>query len=48
MEETLEELENKYFMLQMVDTWDDSDYRYAEELREKIQKIKGECKGKEN
>ena len=36
MEESLEELEHKYFVLQMVDTWDDADYRYASELREKI------------
>ena len=39
-EETLEELENRYFMLQMQDRWSDSDYRYAEELREKIRKLK--------
>lgn len=40
MEETLEELEKKYFMLQMADTWDSSDYKYAEDLREKIKKKK--------
>ena len=40
MEETLENLENRYFMLQMQDHWDSSDYRYAEELREKINKLK--------
>ena len=34
--ETLEELEHKYFILQMVDKWDESDFRYAAELREKI------------
>ena len=40
--ETLEELEHKYFMLQMQDHWDSSDYRYADELREKIRKLKEE------
>lgn len=40
--ETLEELENKYFMLQMQDSWDSSDYKYADELREKIRKLKEE------
>ena len=38
--ETLEELEHKYFMLQMQDHWDSSDYKYAEELREKMKKVK--------
>lgn len=41
---TLEELENDYFMLQMQDHWDSSDYRYADELREEIKKLKGENK----
>lgn len=40
--ETLEELEKKYFELQMCDSWDASDYRYAEELREKIRRLKNE------
>ena len=40
--ETLEELEHKYFMLQMQDHWDSSDYKYAEELREKIKKVKAD------
>lgn len=42
MSETLEELEHKYFMLEMQDSWDSSDYRYADELREKIRKLKEE------
>lgn len=46
MAETLEELENRYFMLQMCDHWDSSDYRYAQELREKINKLKGENNGR--
>lgn len=42
MNEELKELEKKYFMLQMQDTWDDSDYRYADELKTKIRKLKKE------
>lgn len=41
IKETLEELEKKYFMLQMCDSWDSSDYKYADELREKIKILKG-------
>lgn len=40
MPETLEELEQRYFMLQMQDAWDSSDYRYADELRQKINELK--------
>lgn len=40
--ETLEQLEHEYFMLEMQDTWDSSDYRYASELREKIKKLREE------
>lgn len=36
----IEELERRYFELQMCDHWDSSDYRYAEELRNKIKKLK--------
>lgn len=42
MSETLEELEEKYFMLEMQDTWSSRDYRYADELRNKIKKMKEE------
>lgn len=42
MSETLEELEEKYFMLEMQDTWISSDYKYADELRNKIKKMKEE------
>lgn len=38
--ETLEQLEHKYFILEMQDKWDSEDYRYAEELREKIKEVK--------
>lgn len=46
-EEILEEikrLEHKYFMLQMADTWDAGDYRFAEKLREKLRKLRKEAK----
>ena len=39
--ETLEELENDLFILQMQDVWSNDDYTYANELREKIKKLKG-------
>ena len=42
MSETLEELEEKYFMLEMQDTWSSRDNKYADELKEKIKKLKGE------
>lgn len=42
MSETLEELEEKYFMLEMQDTWSSRDHKYADELKEKIKKLKGE------
>lgn len=42
MPETLKELEHRYFMLEMQDTWDSSDYRYADELKQKIKELKGE------
>lgn len=38
--ETLEQLENKYFLLEMKDTWDREDYKYADELKEKIKEAK--------
>lgn len=44
MKETLEILENKLFMLEMQDHWESSDYRYAEELRERIRKVKQDGK----
>lgn len=44
MPETLEELEEKYFMLEMQDTWSSRDYRYADELRQKIKKLREENK----
>lgn len=35
-----EELEERMFRLKMVDTWDSSDYRYSNELFEKMRKVK--------
>lgn len=40
MEETLEQLESRYFMLQMADHWTDSDYKLADELNKKIKMLK--------
>lgn len=37
--ETLEELEKRYFMLEMQDRWESEDYRLARELREKIREV---------
>ena len=42
MNETLEKLEEKLFLLKMADHWDSEDYRYADELNEKIRKLKAE------
>ena len=44
--ETLEQLENAYFILKMQDKWNSEDYKYANELNEKIRNLKGEqnCK----
>lgn len=44
--ETIEELEHDLFMLEMKDTWDSSDYRYANELEQKIKKLKEEQNGR--
>lgn len=38
--ETLEQLEHRYFLLEMQDKWDSEDYKYANELKEKIKKFK--------
>lgn len=40
--ETLEQLEERYFLLKMQDKWDSEDYKYANELKERIKKLKGE------
>lgn len=38
--EELEDLEQRYFILNMKDHWNSNDYRYAEKLREQIKEIK--------
>ena len=38
--ETLEQLEHRYFLLEMQDNWTSEEYKYADELREKINKLK--------
>ena len=38
--ETLEQLEKAYFILEMQDKWDSENYRYANELKEKIKEAK--------
>ena len=40
--ETLETLEKRYFLLEMQDNWTSEDYKYADELKEQIKKMKGE------
>ena len=37
--ETLEQLKDRLFILKMQDHWDSSDYRYADELEEKIRRL---------
>ena len=43
----LEELENKDFMLRMVDTWTSEDYRYSDEIQQQIKAFKAEISEKE-
>lgn len=38
----LESLKYKYFMLQMCDHWDSSDYKYSNELHQRIMKLENE------
>ena len=40
MEKELKELENRYFMLQMQDHWEQEDYRLADELQKQIKELK--------
>lgn len=41
-ENQLKELNEKLFMLMMQDHWEDSDYRYEDELLAKIRKLEKE------
>ena len=43
----LEKLKNDLFMLQMCDHWSSDDYRYADELRERIRELESEVSGNE-
>lgn len=38
--ETLKQLEYKYYLLEMQDHWESEDYKYADELKEKIKEVK--------
>ena len=38
--EQLEDLEQKYFILNMQDHWDSTDYRYADKLKQQIREVK--------
>ena len=40
MSQEIQKLEDEYFMLQMKDNWDSDDFRYADEIREKIRRLK--------
>lgn len=44
----LEDLEQKEFMLQMIDRWSSEDYRYYDELHDKIRNVKKEMIKYEN
>lgn len=44
----LEKLEGALFMLEMADRWEAEDYRIANELRDKIKKLKEENNGESN
>jgi len=38
----LKDLENKDFMLEMIDTWTSEDYRYSDEIHQQIMAVKKE------
>lgn len=42
LENKLEDLEQKYFILNMQDKWNAEDYKFADELKDKIKKVKEE------
>lgn len=44
--ENLKQLEHKYFLLKMQDHWESEDYRYVDELKEKIRKAREEINGR--
>lgn len=40
--EELKKLETKYFVLQMADTWGPEEHAFAEDLRDKMKKLREE------
>ena len=48
LKKELEDLEHKEFMLQMIDHWTQEDYRYDNELHQKIMKVKKEIEEVKN
>ena len=48
LKKKLEELKHKEFMLQMIDHWTQEDYRYDNELHQKIMKVKKEIEEVKN
>lgn len=48
MEKELKELENRYFMLQMKDHWEQGDYKLADEFYSEIQKLKAKQLNEDN
>lgn len=47
LKQQLEKLENKMFMLQMIDHWSADDYRYSNELQKQIKEVKEKIKREE-
>ena len=45
LKQELEELKEKQFLLQMCDHWSSEDYRYSNELHQKIREIEEKLKG---
>ena len=43
-ERELRKLEQKLFLLEMQDHWDSNDYKYANELHDKIMELEGKLK----
>lgn len=45
LKQELEKLKEKQFILQMCDHWSSEDYRYSNELHQKIREIEEKLKG---
>lgn len=48
LKKKLEDLEHREFMVQMIDHWTQEDYRYDNELHQKIMKVKKEIEEVKN